>query len=76
MLNNFSYGRAYCFALRCAGIGVTSLSFHKEVTKKRNQDVPSWNSLPPAVLTMNGGAEKMQNAKCKMKNGARVFAIL
>ena len=37
------------------GFDVTSLSFHKEVTKKRSSDVPSEASLLPAVLTMNGG---------------------
>ena len=43
--NNFFYGRAYCFALRCAAANVTSLSFNKEVTKKMNSDVPSEPSL-------------------------------
>jgi hypothetical protein len=41
MFNDFFYGRAYCFALRCAGADATSLSFHKEVAKKGNPDVPS-----------------------------------
>ena len=33
--------------VRCAGFGVTSLSFNKEVTKKMNSAVPSEASPPP-----------------------------
>jgi hypothetical protein len=42
---NFSYGLAQLRALGVPVLDVTSLPFRKEVTKKRNQDVPSWISL-------------------------------
>ncbi|MBE6661551.1 MAG: hypothetical protein E7605_09150 [Ruminococcaceae bacterium] len=41
--------------VRCTGMDVTSLSFNKEVTKKVNQDVPSWNSLDVAALQSETG---------------------
>ena len=42
-LSNFFYGltqRNFVARVRCAGLDVTSLSFHKEVTKKGNPDEP------------------------------------
>ena len=42
---NHAHTARFHRALSCSVLDVTSLPFRKEVTKKRNQDVPSWISL-------------------------------
>ena len=57
-LSNFFYGltqRNFVARVRCAGLDVTSLSFHKEVTKKGNPDEPLGASLSVPLYKVRWG---------------------
>ena len=55
IFSDFSYGRAYSFAPRCAGFDVHSFPRGKERTKKTRQRLPPLEPALPAVSEMNGG---------------------
>jgi hypothetical protein len=56
-------GRAYCFALRCAGIYVLSLPLSKERTKE-NQPGRSFRGLPCRAALHSATRDKHESCLC------------
>ena len=67
IFSDFSYGRAYSFAPRCAGFDVHSFPRGKERTKKTRQRLPPLETALPAVSEMNGG--NFGDGKCPPSAG-------